>query len=81
MVKFTQTNLIAKDWERLARFYENVFGCIRLLPERNLSDKWINDATSLSDISIKGVHLRLPGYGDTGPILEIFQYNKTTEWE
>ncbi len=24
---------------------------------------------------VRGVHLRLPGYGDDGPTLEIFQYN------
>ena len=24
---------------------------------------------------VRGVHLRLPGYGDNGPTLEIFQYN------
>jgi predicted enzyme related to lactoylglutathione lyase len=79
--KYTHTNLIAKDWERLATFYENVFGCIRIFPRRDLSGKWIDDATSLSNVNIKGIHLRLPGYGDTGPTLEIFQYNEKAEWK
>ncbi|MHC4488378.1 MAG: VOC family protein, partial [Planctomycetota bacterium] len=25
---------------------------------------------------VRGIHLRLPGYGDDGPTLEIFQYNR-----
>jgi predicted enzyme related to lactoylglutathione lyase len=27
------------------------------------------------------MHLRLPGYGDTGPTLEIFQYNYDQEYD
>ncbi len=78
-VKYVHTNLIAKDWEKLATFYERVFGCIRVPPERDLSGKWIDDATSLSNVNIKGIHLRLPGYGDIGPTLEIFQYKKSID--
>ncbi len=74
--KYVHTNLVAKDWENLATFYEKVFGCTRILPKRNLSGKWIDDATTLSNVNIKGIHLRFPGYGDSGPTLEIFQYNK-----
>ena len=80
-VKYVHTNLIAKDWEKLATFYEKVFGCVRILPKRNLSGKWIDDATSLSNVNIKGIHLRLPGYSDIGPTLEIFQYNKSIDKE
>ena len=77
--KYVHTNLIAKDWKKLAAFYEKIFGCVKILPERNLSGIWIDDATNLSNINIKGIHLRLPGYGDSGPTLEIFQYNKSIE--
>jgi len=35
--KYTHTNLIAKDWKRLLAFYQEVFGCIPVLPERDLS--------------------------------------------
>ncbi len=73
--KYVHTNLIAQDWRRLAEFYEQVFGCRRMLPERNLSGKWLEDATGVPEAEIRGVHLRLPGYGDSGPTLEIFQYN------
>jgi predicted enzyme related to lactoylglutathione lyase len=75
-MKYVHTNIIARDWRRLADFYINVFGCVRVLPERDFRGKWIDEGTGVSDVHIEGVHLRLPGYGDDGPTLEIFQYNK-----
>jgi predicted enzyme related to lactoylglutathione lyase len=72
--KFVHTNLVAKDWKNLAAFYEQVFGCIRVPPERQLSGKWLEEATGVPEARIQGVHLRLPGYGETGPTLEIFHY-------
>ena len=74
--KFVHTNIISDNWERLAQFYEKVFGCTRILPERDMSGKWIEDGTGVLNAHIKGAHLRLPGYGESGPTLEIFQYNK-----
>jgi len=74
--KYVHTNIVSKNWEQLARFYEKVFGCKRVLPERDMSGKWIEDGTGVPDVHIKGIHLRLPGYGESGPTLEIFQYNK-----
>lgn len=47
-----------------------------MLPERNLSGKWLEDGTGIPNAQIRGVHLRLPGYSDQGPTLEIFQYNQ-----
>jgi catechol 2,3-dioxygenase-like lactoylglutathione lyase family enzyme len=73
--KYVHTNLITLNWKKLAEFYENVFGCVRIPPERNLSGKWIDDATEIPDVHINGVHLRLPGYEGNYPTLEIFQYN------
>lgn len=73
--RFTHTNIVAGDWRKLAGFYEKVFGCTPVPPERNLSGKWIEEATGVSAAHIKGMHLRLPGYGNEGPTLEIFQYN------
>ena len=32
--KYGHTNLIAKDWRSLARFYQEQFGCIPVPPER-----------------------------------------------
>jgi predicted enzyme related to lactoylglutathione lyase len=77
--KFVHTNLIAQDWKKLATFYEHVFGCVPVLPERNLAGQWLDDATRVPNARIHGMHLRLPGYGNTGPTLEIFQYNREEE--
>ena len=73
--KYTHTNLIAKDWRRLAAFYVEVFGCVPVPPERNHSGKWLEKGTGVKDAHITGIHLRLPGYGETGPTLEIFSYD------
>ncbi|MFC2078480.1 VOC family protein [Candidatus Bipolaricaulota bacterium] len=72
--KYVHTNLIANDWNRLASFYQEVFGCEPVLPERNLSGAWLDKATGFDDVRIQGMHLRLPGHGENGPTLEIFQY-------
>ena len=44
-------------------------------PERDLSGEWLDRATGIEGAHIMGVHLRLPGHGENGPTLEIFQYN------
>ena len=77
--RFVHTNLVARDWQRLARFYEKVFGCVPLLPERNHKGKWLEDCTGIPNAEIWGVHLKLPGYGDAGPTLEVFQYSPRGE--
>lgn len=77
--RFVHTNLIAQDWKKLARFYEQVFGCTPILPERELTGRWLEEGTGVADAQVCGMHLRLPGYGDDGPTLEIFQYNRQEE--
>jgi len=72
--KYKHTNIIARNWQKLAGFYETVFGCVRLPPERHLSGSWLEKGTGVEDAKLSGVHLRLPGHGETGPGLEIFQY-------
>jgi len=79
MMKYVHTNIVAKDWKKLSRFYQEVFGCIPVPPERDLSGQWLEKATGIKDAKIKGVHLRLPGYGENGPTIEIFQYNDQLE--
>ncbi len=74
-IKFVHTNIIAKDWRRLAQFYIDVFDCEPMYPERDLSGEWIEKITNIPNIAIKGIHLKLPGYTN-GPTLEIFEYNK-----
>ena len=73
--KYVHTNLIAKDWQALANFYQKLFGCIPVPPERDLSGEKLEAGTGLSGAHLRGIHLRLPGYGDNGPTLEIFSYD------
>lgn len=75
--RYVHTNIVAKDWRALARFYQDVFGCIPVLPERNLSGPELEAGTGVLGARIAGVHLRLPGFGDDGPTLEIFQYGES----
>ena len=74
--RYVHTNLVARDWQRLSQFYMDVFGCVPVPPERYLSGEWLDRATALSNAQIDGVHLRLPGHGESGPTLEVFQYSE-----
>jgi catechol 2,3-dioxygenase-like lactoylglutathione lyase family enzyme len=73
--RYAHTNLVARDWRALARFYEAVFGCVIVGPERDLSGEWLARGTGVERAHLRGVHLRLPGHGDDGPTLEIFSYD------
>lgn len=73
--RYVHTNIVARDWRRLAAFYEDVLGCVPVPPERDLSGSWLEDATGVAGVQVHGIHLRLPGHGEQGPTLEIFEYN------
>lgn len=72
--RFLHTNLVARDWRALARFYQDVFGCTPVPPERDLSGAELARGTGVANARIRGVHLRLPGSSDDAPTLEIFEY-------
>ena len=74
-VKYKHTNIVAWDWKKVAEFYEQVFGCEPVPPERVAVGEWVERCTGVPGAEVHGIHLRLPGYGDDGPTLEIFQYN------
>jgi len=76
-VRFRHTGITSRDWKGLAAFYEEVFGCVRVPPERHLSGAWLEKGTGVRGASFSGTHLHLPGFGDGGPTLEIFQYTRT----
>lgn len=76
-MRYGHTNLIARDWQALARFYVEVFGCIPVPPERDLRGEWLDRATGIHGAHLRGLHLRLPGHGPDGPTLEIFTYDST----
>ena len=73
--RYGHTNLIARDWRRVAAFYEKLFGCQVVLPERDYAGPTLEAGTGVSGSTVRGVHLRLPGYGPTGPTLEIYTYS------
>jgi predicted enzyme related to lactoylglutathione lyase len=73
--KYVHTNLVAEDWRSLAAFYQQVFGCVIVPPERDFRGEKLEAGTHLPGAHLRGVHLRLPGSGEVGPTLEIFQYD------
>ena len=76
---YRHTNIVARDWRKLSQFYETVFDCVRVPPERDLAGSWLEKGTGVAGAELSGVQLRLPGHGDTGPTLEIFQYSENEE--
>jgi predicted enzyme related to lactoylglutathione lyase len=79
--KYVHTNLIATDWQALADFYQRIFGCVPVPPERDFQGEKLEAGTGIPGAQLRGMHLRLPGYGDDGPTLEIFNYNLLEERE
>ena len=72
---YGHTNLIARDWRALARFYETLFGCAPVPPERDFRGPDLDRGTAIAGAHLTGAHLRLPGHGPDGPTLEIFSYD------
>ena len=73
-VRYGHTNLIARDWRSLAGFYERLFGCVPVPPERDYRGPDLERGTAVPGAALRGVHLRLPGHGTDGPTLEIYTY-------
>ena len=75
--KYRHTNIVAEDCRKLADFYQQILGCKPVPPERASSAEWVEKCTAVPGAGFRGIHLRLPGHGDDGPTLEIFEYNRT----
>jgi catechol 2,3-dioxygenase-like lactoylglutathione lyase family enzyme len=72
--RFGHVNLIARDWRSLADFYTRMLGCELVPPARDYRGDDLAAGTGVPGAALRGVHLRLPGLGPTGPTLEIYQY-------
>ncbi len=72
--RFVHTNLVARDWQRLSRFYQDVFGCRPVPPERHYRGVDLERGTGVPGTELHGVHLLMPGYDSDGPTLEIYNY-------
>jgi catechol 2,3-dioxygenase-like lactoylglutathione lyase family enzyme len=77
--RFGHVNVIARDWRSLADFYTRVFGCELVPPERDYAGDDLAAGTGVPNAALRGVHLRLPGHGPTGPTIEIYQYASMPE--
>lgn len=80
-IRYAHTNLIARDWRKLADFYMRLFDCIPVPPERDIADAALARATGLPNAHLRGIHLRLPGHGENGPTLELFDYTELARRE
>lgn len=73
--RFGHVNVTGRDWRRLATFYTDLFGLELVPPERDYRSADLDAATRIPGAHLTGAHLRLPGHGQTGPTLEIYQYD------
>jgi catechol 2,3-dioxygenase-like lactoylglutathione lyase family enzyme len=74
LARYAHTNLIAEDWRRLADFYATVFGCVPVTKEYNVRHETLDAGVRIAGAHLRGLHMRLPGCGDDGPTIEIFNY-------
>lgn len=74
MLKFLHVNIVARDWRTLSKYYQDVFGCRPMDPQRGYSGDWIETVVGQKGVVIEGEHIEVPGYGEGGPTLEIFGY-------
>lgn len=73
-MRFAHLNIVSTNWQELVDFYVKTFHCIIVPPIRNQSGSWLDKGTGLKNAQLEGAHLRLPGHGEHGPTLEIYQY-------
>ena len=77
--RYAHTNLVARDWRALAGFYQALFGCVPVPPERDYSGPELEAGTGVPGSTLQGVHLRLPGQPAGGPTLEIYNYSRLAD--
>lgn len=73
-MKFAHTNIVSTNWKELVDFYIKTFDCKVVPPIRKQSGEWLEKGTGLVNAKLEGAHLLLPGYGENGPTIEIYQY-------
>ena len=70
--RYAHVNIIAADWKLLCDFYQEVFDCEPVSSERDHHGQQTDALTGMTDIRIRGRHMRVPGHGENGPTIEIF---------
>lgn len=79
MFRYVHTNIIARDSQKLIKFYKEVLHCRSIGETRDLKGDWLDQMTGIQNAHIVGEHLCLPGYDDDHPTLEIFSYDEMSE--
>ena len=80
-MRFAHTNIVSNDWKALVDFYVNAFDCKIVPPIRKQHGEWLDQGTGMQNAKLEGAHLLLPGHGETGPTLEIYQYENIAPQE
>lgn len=63
----------------MAAFYIDVFDCVAVPSMRDMSGEWLEKGTGVRNARLRGIHLRLPGYAENGPTIEVFSYGEMLE--
>lgn len=77
-VRYSHTNLIARNWKTLSDFYIRVFDC-KPTYTTHLSGEYLEKGTGIKNAVLDGTNLLLPGYENQQLKLEIFQYSELLE--
>lgn len=80
-MRFAHTNIVSNNWKALADFYVKTFQCKIVPPIRKQSGEWLEKGTGLKDAKLEGAHLLLPGHGENGPTLEVYQFERIEQQE
>lgn len=78
-MRFAHTNIVSTNWRKLSDFYIKTFNCKLVPPVRKQSGEWLDKGTGMKNAKLQGAHLLLPGYSESGPTLEIYQYQHINE--
>ena len=73
--RYSHTNIVAEDPERLATFYTDVLDCPRAA-ERHLAGEWLARGMGLPGVELHVIQVALPGLGEGGPTIEIFRMSE-----
>ncbi len=75
-IRYGHTNLNARDWKKLSKFYQDVFECKSLGKFRDNKGEWFERLTGLKGARAVGEHIALPGYPEgQAPTIEVFSYD------
>ncbi|MGI9391659.1 MAG: VOC family protein [Boseongicola sp.] len=76
-MNFSHVNIVARDTDKLADFYKEVFGCEDRSLRESISGEKPSLAMGLPNTEFYAAWLNLPGVD--GPYLEIFQFKEFEE--